>query len=606
MPAGFDFPEGTDAWLPLRPVLENMEEVWGAAFLDAVARLRPDATPEDARAELRAHLSGSEGAEWDVGVHPLSARMTDAVSGPLMMLLGAVVLVLLAACANVGGLFLTRALGRRRELAVRTAIGAGRARLARTLLLESLLVAGAAGAMGVFASFVALDALMVLAPGDLPRGEQVGVNARVLAFAVSATLLTGLIAGSLPALRLGHPAIAALREGEGQTTDRSAGRLRAVLVAGQLAAMVLLLTGASLLGRSFLRLISQPMGFDPRGLSAIEIELPAHRYPDDAALSAAYRALRDAAAAIPGAEATAVTRNLPLAGRRFGAPVRRPETQRSVGTVHVAATPGYLELLRASVVSGRSLTENDVAEGRRAAVVSESFVRALFGDEDPIGRTVVTMFGNEPLEVVGVVRDVRHASPGQDSGPMLYRPLDHWTSRGVHVVVRSGRPAAEVLTAIREAARRVDPELAVIESTTVSELLSRTVARPRFYALLLGGFAAFSLLLSVLGLHGMLATLVLGRRREIGIRLALGADRRRVSHWVTHQVLALCTIGLGVGFALWFALRGVVEALLFEVGVADGVSLALVVTLTLLTAAATAYPHARRASRVDPAEVMRG
>jgi hypothetical protein len=304
-------------------------------------------------------------------------------------------------------------------------------------------------------------------------------------------------------------------------------------------------------------------------------------------------------------EAAAVTRNLPLAGRRFGAPVRRAGAGQSVGTVHVSATPGYLELLGASLVRGRTFTEADVRQGRRTVVVSESLSRRLFADEDPLGGSVVTMFGSEALEIVGVVRDVRHASPGQEPGPMLYRPLDHWTSRGVHVVVRSARSAPELISALREAVRSVDPELPVIEMTTLNTLLSRTVARPRFYALLLGGFAVFSLLLSMAGLHGLLAALVTSRRREIGIRIAIGADRRRVRRWVTRQVLALSAGGLAAGLALSLMLRPVLDGLLFQVESVDLPSLAVVLALTVLGSAATAYPHVRRAMSVDPAEVMR-
>jgi len=607
MPADFDFPAGSDVWVPLGPVIEGMEDVWGALFLDAVVRLRPGVAAEEARAELASVLAAvPDAARWEPVLTPLRERLVGDVRAPLLLLLGAVALVLVVACANVGGLLLARAAGRGRELSLRAALGAGRGRLAMGLLAESVLLAAAAGALGVGAAVLALDAVVTLAPGDLPRGAEIAVDARVLAFGLGATLLTGLVAGALPAVRVRPDVAGALREGEGQTAGRAAGRTRTLLVTGQVAVTVVLLAGAALLGRSFLRLMSQDVGFDARGVAAVELDLPGHAYPDDASLLRAYGELRDAAARIPGVEEAALTRNLPLAGRRLGAPVRREDVDASAGATHVSATPGYLELMRTTVVRGRSFTEADVAEGRPVAVLSESLARSLFGPVDPVGRSVTTMFGNESMEVVGVVRDVRHASPGTEPGPVLYRPLSHWTSRGVHVVVRSSLPPGMLLPALRQAVRSVDPQQAIVEVVTLDTLLSRTVARPRFYAALLASFAGVALLLSMLGFHALLASFVHQRQREIGIRMALGASAGRVRRMVVGRGLALTAAGLVAGMAGVLALHRVVEGLLFGVGSTDVPTLAAVVVLTLATGAAAAYPVARRATRTDPAEVMRG
>lgn len=606
MPRRFDHPSGVAAWLPVSEELQGMEEVWGAMFLEGIGRLRRGAEPGAATAELTSLLrTRPEAARYEAEATSLHDELTAGVRRPLLILLAAVVLVLLVACANVGSLLLARAMERRRELAVRTALGASRRRLATTLLTESLLLAAVAGMVGVLVAYALVPSLLALAPGDLPRASGIGVDTRTLLFAVAATLATGLAAGILPAVRVRPDVVPALKEAGGSHTEGGrSSRARSALVVSQVAVTVVLLTGAGLLAGSFLRLMRQDTGFDPDGLAAVDLSLPTHRYPAEGDLLAFYAELVERAGAVPGIDGVAVSRNLPMAGRNLSAPVLRPGGDPVGRTVHVAATPGYLELMGTRIVRGLSFSRADVQAGRRPAVLSEALARELFRGDDPVGERVVTLFGRDTMEVVGVAENVRFASLRDDPGPVLYRPLSHWPSRGVHLVVRSTLPPAALFPALRTVVADVRPGQPIREMVTMPTLLGRTAARPRFYAVLLTAFAAIALLLSVIGFYGLLLSDLARQRREIGIRLALGAGHRRVAGRIAARAAALAGGGVLLGIIAAVSLGRVVEGLLFGVRARDPATLAAVVIVLLGASLLAALPAMLRASRVDPASEL--
>lgn len=597
----------TDVWMPLMPDLVGMEGVWGALWLDAVVRLRADAGAEALREEMdRVLARHPDAADWRAALVPLDDSTVGDVRAPLLALLAAVVLVVVAACANVGGLLTTRAIARRAELGVRAALGAGRGFLTAGLVAEGLVLAGCAGVLGVAIAFLALDPLLALVPVELPRAAAIAPNPRVLAWAVVGTLATGLAAGLVPASVLG--AFSARGPGAAARPGRTLGaRTRRVLVVSQVAVAASLLVGAGLLGRTFLDLVRQDMGFEPAGLVTVELRLPSHLYPDDADLADAYASLLEAAAGVPGVQGAALTRNLPLSGRSLSAPVSA-ESGRQVSTVHVAATPGYLDLLGVPTMRGRSFDRSGGEVGRRnAVVVSEGLARALFGEADPVGRSFTTMMGGQALEIIGVVRDVRQARPGVPPQPTLYRPLTDWPSRGLHLVVRTAGPgpAPGLTESLRVAVVGVRAGQTVEEIAMLETLLARSIAGPRFYASLLGAFSLTALLLSGLGLNGLLAGLMAQRRREVGIRVALGAGPSRVHRQVLGEGMTLATIGVAVGLVGSTLLTRLVSGLLFEVEPVDATTMSAVALVLLATTAATAWPVARRAARVDPAQELK-
>jgi putative ABC transport system permease protein len=608
MPRAFDFPSGTAAWLPIRDQLSGMEAVWGALFLDGIGRLRAGADAAAASGELSALLrSVPDAAGYSALATSLHDELTADVRRPLLYLLGAVVLLLLVACANVGSLLLARSMERRRELALRSALGASQRRLVASFMTEGMLLGLVAGVAGVYLASLLVDVLLRFAPGDLPRAAEVAIGGRVLVFALAAALLTGFLVGLLPATQVRAGIGAAIRDGSGTHTGTARGtRMRGALVVTQTAAAVVLLSGASLLVASFFRLTRQETGFDPRSVVAVELNLPAHRYQSEADLLAFYDLLLARVRQTPGIEEATVTRNLPMGGRNLSAPVYVPDGSEVAGTVHVSATPGFLELMRTHIVRGRSYDAMDVRTGRRTAVLSETLARGLFGEDDPLGRRFVTRFGRDTLEVVGVAQDVRFSSLSETPRPVLYRPLAHWTSRGVHLVVRSARPPADLYALLRAAISEVSPDQPVTEVATMPALLARTAARPRFYALLLTSFAAVALVLSTLGLYGLMLSDVARQRRDIAIRQALGARAGHVAGRIMTRALALIGSGVAIGLVATAASVRLVEGLLFQVRARDPVLLGLAVLLLVAVALLAAAPPALRAARVQPSRELAG
>jgi putative ABC transport system permease protein len=603
-----DLPAGTEVWTPLSTEGE-LFSVRYAHVLGAYGRLAGDVTAEAAQAELDAVLDRVEGYEYSARVVPLKARLVGDVRTPLLILLGAVVFVLLIAAANAGTLLLARAVRRRRELAIRGALGAGWTRIAAQLMAESSLLAVLAGVMGVLVAGWILDGLVALAPADLPRADQIHIDGGILLFALGVSLATGALAGLIPALRGARTAPASdLKEGDARGGGLAEGRAQRAFVLAQVALSMVLLFGAGLLGRSFSRMLSAELGFVPERVTTFAFSLPEFRYPEAWQVLRYHDEVLEQIRALPGVARASLTRNLPVGGSYMVTPavvegVDLPDPPR----VQVSAVaPEYFETMGMALGSGRSFSPDDGPEAPPVAVVNEAFARLYLDGEDPVGRRARTYFG-EPVmrEIVGVVGSVIHGSPTEPPEPKFYYPAAQFPPWSGHVVVRSDAPPAAVIEAVRAVARRVDPDVPLVEVATLSQLLARTTARPRFYAFTLGAFAATALLLTLAGFFAVLSQAVTRRRRELAIRTALGARSRDLFHHVVREGMTLTAVGVAVGTIGALAAARLLRGLLYQVGPADPVVLLLVAILFGVVALAAAWIPARRASRTDPAAALR-
>ncbi len=600
-----DLPAGTEIWTPIPPDAEFMN-VRGAHILATFARLADGVSASSAQTDLNAIIGRIPDDSFQARVVPLKAQLVGDFRTPLLILLGAVVFVLLVASANAGTLLLARAARRRRELAIRDALGAGVSRLATQLLAESGILALAAGLVGVLAAAWLLDGLVALAPADLPRAGEIGLNGGVLGFALAVSLATGLFTGLIPSLRASRTApVADLKEGDARSGRT--GRIQRVFVVAEVALSVVLLVGAGLLGRSFWEIVSTDPGFDTGQVTTFGFSIPEFRYPETWQVRDYQDRLLSAVAAVPGVESASIAQNLPLGGSYMVSPAlvegRPMEDPPRVQISSVS--PGYFQALGLDMASGRAFTAGDNADAPPVAMVDEAFVRLYFNGEDPVGERARTYFDGAMREIVGVVRSTVHSSLTENPEPRFYYPAAQFPPRSGRLVVRSASPVAAVIPAVRRVASDVDPEVPLGEVATMSQLMARTTAQPRFYATMLATFAALALILAVSGFFAVLSQAVTARRREMGIRIAVGAEPGGVFRMVVRQGMTLTAIGLGIGVAGGLAAAQLLRGLLFGVGTTDPVVLVGVVALLALVALAAAWVPARRAARVDPMEMLR-
>jgi predicted permease len=621
MPRDFRPPPIVDGeyWIPLRMDMSQHACGIGGACLRSIARLAQGATLESASAEaaqIAAHQEAeapdaNAGVTWNL--EPLQADLVADARVGLLVTLGAAVFVLLIACVNQASLLLARGTNRRGELAVRSAIGAGRGRIVSQLLVESMVLALAGGLVGVAFAYVLTDVLVSLAPPGTPRIDEVAVDGRVLAFAAAATLLSGLLFGTVPALRsAGGKLHDSLREG-GRGDPHAAGvRLRQVLVAAQVALALVLLTGSGLLVRSFQKLRDVELGFRPEGLLTFRINLPAARYDAGEPIVAFQRELEEKLAAIPGVEAVAMTSSLPLAGfdsdRGFtieGRAVPPPEQAQAVW--YQAVSPGLLGTIGTLVLRGRGILAGDATDGPRVVVINEAFGRRWFPGEDPLGRRLNFDDPAAPVwwEIVGVARDVKHFSVRDEARASLYVPFTQMRPRTQFWVVRSERDIAALTADVRNVIASVDRELAAGQIMPLGELVRGALAPERFVTMLLTLFAAVALTLAVVGLYGVVSYNVNTRLREMGVRLALGASGALVAALVVRRSLVVVGVGLLAGVVGSIGLTRLLRGLLFGVEPGDLLTHAAAVALLSGAAVAASLLPARRAASVDPSEVLR-
>ncbi|HEX3525779.1 MAG TPA: ABC transporter permease [Thermoanaerobaculia bacterium] len=617
-----ELPGRTDVWLPL-VFSGGQAKSRGAYFLDVLARLAPGATLEKAQAEAavigkRLETQYPEAnAGYGLSAAPLHEMMVGNLRVPLLVLLGAVLAVLLIACVNVANLLLVRASAREGEVAVRTALGAGRGRIVRQLLTESLVLALAGGAAGVGLAFWITKGLVALAPPQTPRLGEIGLHAPVLLFALAITLLTGVLFGLAPALQASRPdLVTALKEGARGSRGRAATRARNVLVIAEVALAVVLLAGAGLLLRSFARLQDVDLGFRPQQAVTFRLALPDTHYKEDPKITAFVDRLLEKVQHLPGVTSAGVgAYAMPLNNSNFtlsfsveGRPPA-PPGQEDVARVGVV-TPDFFRTLGVPLQRGRVFNENDRPGAPQVVLLNAAAAHRFFPGEDPLGKRVKlgwSQNGNRRGgEVVGIVGDFRQGGLDKAAEPQMFLPYGQAPLSSLWVVVRTAADPAAVSAVARSEVRQVDATLPLFGLQTLTDLVAGSASQAKFYLLLLGGFAAMALLLAAIGIYGVIAYAVRQRTQEIGIRMALGASRDRVQGMVVRQGLTLACLGALAGLlAALFATRWM-KSLLYEIGTTDPIIYLAVPLLLVAVAALASWVPARRAARTEPQLALRG
>ncbi|MFL6333871.1 MAG: ABC transporter permease [Pyrinomonadaceae bacterium] len=631
MPPGFKFPpddqEALDYYEPfVGPNLKSNADSMnnrGSIWIPTVAKLRDGATFEQAMAEVEtiANRIATEypdtSANRRARLVQLHEDLVGQVRPALLVLLGAVGLVLLIACANVANLLLARAAARGREIAVRTALGATRARIARQLLTESLLLSLAGGAAGLLLSVWGVEAIIKLSPATVPRLAETSIDGRVFFFALGVSILTGLVFGLAPALQASKTDLAeSLKEG-GRSGSAGArrNRLRSALVVAEVALSLVLLVGAGLLIKSFRQLVTTDPGYTPARVLAVTVALNTQKFKDEESRAGYFRAAVARITQLPGVESAGLTRLLPL-GRSdifnsFNIAGRAPFAP---GETHSArsytVSPDYFRVLGVPLRRGRAFAESDGKNSNPVIVVNESFVSRFFPGQEPLGQHVILDGPDDkplpPREVVGVVGNVRFQRFDDEERPEYYIPFEQAPTAVTQVVVRARSGDAAALTSsVRAALKGVDPNLLIWRTETMDELVGQSVAPQRFNVALLGFFAALAMLLAAVGIYGVMSYTVTQRRHEIGIRMALGAGRGDVLRMVVRQGMLLTLLGLGLGLAGALALTRLMASLLYGVSATDPLVYAAVSLLLAAVALLACYVPARRATKVDPMVALR-
>jgi putative ABC transport system permease protein len=621
MPASFEFPYQVDRpeiWLPMAadPFVAGLMDGRGASFMNAVGRLRPGVTAAQAAGELAAIAARlaqqypTSNAGRTVTAVPLRDDIVGDYRRGLVLLLGAVGVVLLIACANVANLLLARGAARQKEMAIRIALGAGRVRLIRQLLIESLALSIAAGIVGVILAMWGIAALVAATPLEIPRLQAARIDTVVLTFTTLVSMATGIVFGVAPALQLSRPDHGdALNDAGRGSSGASAARTGRALVVAEIALSLVLLSGAGLLVRSFLHLQRVEPGFTPQRAATMQLLLPGSRYPDQQAQVRFFRQLADRAASAPGVRSAAVATTLPMSGSNLGAgftidgrPLANPADRPTAAGF--AISPDYLATMGIPLVRGRAFTAHDDENAPPVAIINEAMARRFWPGEDPIGRGL-SSYGGVSREVVGVVGDVKTRELSEAAGPQLYTPFPQTPWPFLAVVARTDGDPAALTATLRQAVAAVDPDLAAGDVRTIDDYLTQAVATPRFNATLIAGFAALALFLAGCGLYGVMSYSVAQRTREIGIRMALGAQPTDVRGMVVSQALRMGVTGLVIGVFAALAAARLLAGLLFDISPSDPATLATVCGMLLSVVLVAAYFPARRATRVDPMVALR-
>jgi putative ABC transport system permease protein len=626
MPETFRFPFLTKAeqvWIPLvqDPLFASWMARRGGHWLQVTGRLKPGVSTAQAQAELdaiNARFASDfpvEHGGWQIRMVPLQDMIVGDLKAPLFVLFGAVGLVLLVACANVANLLLTRATARAREMAVRTALGAGRARILRQLLSESLVLGLLGGAAGIALAYWGVHGLRALLPPSVPRLNSIRVDQVVLGFALLLSVAASCVFGLAPAWFAATSHVhAVIREG-GARAGESRGRQRArrVLAAGEIALAMVLLVAAGLLLRSFAKLTSVSPGFDVQHVVTADISLPRFQYSTPQQWTAFADALLVRLHAEPGLHESAVAVPRPIVDGNInlgfdivGDPPSSASTARAAN--YVSVSPDYFRVMAIPLVAGRVFNEHDVASAARVSVISETMARLYFPNHDPIGRSLVFGFppdGAVVREIVGVVRDVRDVALGQEPGPMMYVPFAQAPFWGANVVVRSTLSPPDVATAIRHDVRTLDNGLPVTDVALMPDVIEASLGQQRFRTVLLGVFAAMALVLAATGIFGVISYSVSCRTNEIGIRVALGASRGAILAMISRETVTLTLAGIALGVPCALGAARLIAHMLFGVSAHDPLTLASVIGALIAVSALSAYLPTRRAARVDPMGALR-
>jgi predicted permease len=617
MPRSFQFPAAeVDLWVPLSLVGEDMVPHRRAVrWLDVVGRLAPGATIEQARAGASALFARLESAFPDSNkgfgralVVPLEASLLGEVRLPLLVLLGAVCLVLLIACANVANLLLARSAARGREIAIRTALGARPSRIARQLLTESVLLALIGGALGLLAAQWGVEGLLSLTGGRIPRSDEIRPDTAVALFTLGLSLLTGILFGLYPALRSTRFAIAPALEAGGRGGTGSRGDVRKSLVIAETVLAAVLLTGAGLLAKSFWRLIQAPSGLHADRVLALSIRIPEWKYRDDARSDAYRFEVLSRLRALPGVLAAGGSKTMPLSGGgeayRFALPGPGEPKLVQPESGALIVTTGYFSALGIPILRGRDFTDLDMRKKSMVLVVNQALARQLWPGEDAVGK--ILMLGPKfPFEVIGVAGDVRHEGLRTSPRTAVYVPVSRFPRGSLKIFLRAAGNPLSVAGAARASIRGLEPDQAISDVLPLTEAVAETVARPRFFATMLLIFAAMALLLAGSGLYAVTAYGVAQRTREIGVRMALGADRRIVLTMVVREALTTSAVGLVLGLAASAAASRLLGSLLFGVRPFDPAVLASAALFLMAASVLASSAPALRASRLDPMTALR-
>jgi putative ABC transport system permease protein len=625
LPAGAQFPfvGPADIWTPRYFELTLMPPQrirMGVGYLGFLARLRPGTTMAQADAELAVlnqQYREQNPAAPDAGpsVQMTASPLRDLVVGDarakLWMLSGAVTVLLLIGCANVASLLLSRALVRRRELAVRTALGASRGVVIRQLLTESLVLAVAASVLGVGLAWIADRSLTTWGAGLLPQDIPVGIDFRVLLFMVVITLFTGIVTGIFPALQLARLDLnSTLRdEGRGVSGGRSRARLKSLLVISQVALSLPLLIGAGLLVRSFERLLRVDPGFVAQSVLTMQVSLPTEKYATPQQQVAFFDEALRRISALPGVRSAAISAALPLSAKRI-TPVL-PEGQSDVPLAQrpfldiEAISPQWFQTMRVPLQGGRAFTAADNALAPKVVIVNETFARRFWPGENPVGKHVIVGRGPAPSEVVGVAADVRNNGLAQNTQAQLYLPFPQLPWGDMNLLIRTAVPPLSLASAVRARISAIDPDQPVTAIQTVDDLMDSSRAQPRLITLLLTAFSSAALGLAALGLYAVLAWAVVQRRQELGIRMALGAERKDIVWMVMRQGLLLVVAGLAIGLIFGLLLTRFMASALYQTGTRDLAAFAFAPLMFLCIALFACYLPARHATRVDPIESLK-
>jgi putative ABC transport system permease protein len=634
MPAGFRFPiqaQPTQLWITT--ALDNERPQGPGAIMEArgyrgwrvIGRLQPGVTAEQAQSEvdvIAANLAAQfpeANRDLAIGARPLLESLVGNLRATLWLLFGAVAFVLLIACVNVANLLLERAISRQREIKVRLALGASAVRIIRQLLTESVLLAGLGGALGTVLAFWGTDLIVALSPETLTRVADTALDARVLAFTALVSLATGIAFGLAPALLVSKSNLAeSLKEGRrGATASGQTTRARGLLVVAEVALALVLLVGAGLLINSFVRLQQVAPGFDARQVLAFNVAPSADRTSTPQQIGAFYRDLTAQLKALPGVVDASAVFQLPLSGSGATTSVaiagRPVDTAEQPTVVIHMASPGYFRTMGIPVVRGRDFTERDDLNGAPVLIINEALARQHFPNEDPLGKRIAPGFATVPVrddesgmrEVVGVVADVKHRTLQAPPQPEIYFPQSQMPMSAMTLVVRTAGDPRALQPAVRSVVQSLDRNAPVYSVRTVEELLDRSVATPRFNTLLLALFAAVALILTTVGLYGVISCSVAESTPQIGLRVALGAQRRDVLKLILGQGVMLTMAGVVIGLGAAYGLTRLMSSLLFGVNATDPGTFVGVAVLLVIVATLACYLPARRAMNVDPMVALR-
>ncbi len=614
MPPGFDFPEGTQVWwsVPIDP----QEEPRDNRSFSVIGRLKPGVPLQQAQTQvstINAQLAKAypeTNTGWDANLSLFQERLVRDVRPSLLVLLGAVALVLLIACANVANLLLARAASREKEVAIRTALGARRTRIVRQMLTESLLLSIIGGALGLFLSAWLTELLVSLSPPDSPRFGEVNLDYRVLAFTIALSGLTGLVFGLVPALQASKLDVSgSLKQGGRTGEGNRRTSARSVLLIGEVALSLMLLVGAGLLIKSFLRLQEVKPGFNPQNVLTVSISLPGAKYKENPQRAQFFRDLIERLRALPGVQSVGAGVNLPLGasgyqiGRAYIPEGRPMTTEESRNASFSAITPEYFQALQIPLIAGRGFTDRDTEDAPKVALINRSMAAQSFGSPEAALGKRMTIWRDEkfPREIVGVVGDSKPNSLDIDAGAQMYVPHAQDAGWGfMALVIRTAGDPAAMAPAVRREVLSIDKDQPIYNVRTMEDVVAQSMGTRRASTLLFTVFAGAALILAAVGIYGVMAYSVTQRTQEIGIRMALGAQTGDVLRLVIRQGMVLTLIGVAVGLAGSLGLAKVIASLLFDVPATDPATFLGIPFLLIFVALIACYLPARRAARLDP------